>query len=92
MSWAIIFMLLPFSCVYYPLDSLPIIMQKISLILPPVHIFESMRSIIIHGVMPYENVRTILFLNFFYFSLSVLFFLRMIKLSRIKGSLMNQGE
>ena len=31
LAWAIIFIILPFSCVYYPLDSLPNIVQEATL-------------------------------------------------------------
>ena len=92
LAWAIIFILLPFACVYYPLDTLPEIMQFFAKILPTAHIFESMRSIIIYKEMISKSLGLILFLNLFYFSVSILFFLKMIEVSRDKGILMNQGE
>ena len=92
LAWALIFILLPFSCVYYPLNSLPQIMQNIAIFLPPVHIFESMRSILIDNLISFKSIKMILMLNIFYFFLSVMFFLKMIDISRNKGLLMNQGE
>ena len=92
LAWAIIFILLPFSCVYYPLDSLPPIMQKISIIFPPAHIFESMREILINGVIRYELLKNIILLNLAYLTGSVIFFLKVIAVSRKKGLLINQGE
>jgi len=92
LAWAIIFILLPFSCVYYPLDSLPSIMQKISIIFPPAHIFESMREILINGVIRYELLKNIILLNVAYLTGSVVFFLKIIAVSRKKGLLINQGE
>ena len=47
LAWAIIFIILPFSCVYYPLDSLPEIMQTFSKFFPTTMIFEEMRSLIL---------------------------------------------
>ncbi len=92
LAWALIFILLPFSCVYYPLNSLPQIMQNIAIFLPPVHIFESMRSILIDNLISFKSIKMILMLNILYFFLSVMFFLKMIDISRNKGLLMNQGE
>ncbi len=92
LAWAIIFIILPFSCVYYPLDSLPNIIQDISLFLPTVHIFETMRLILIENKIVLHNVFIIIFLNIFYLMLSILFFLKMIFIARKRGLLFNQGE
>ena len=64
LAWAIIFILLPFSCVYYPLDSLPYIMQKL-LVFPPVYVFESMRKILIDNQVELRAF-VIIALNFSY--------------------------
>jgi len=92
LAWAIIFIILPFSCVYYPLSSLPEIIQNIVQILPTVHIFESMRELAINGNFNKHDLFKIIFLNLVYIILSVLFFLKMIKIARLKGLLFNQGE
>jgi len=92
LAWAIIFILLPFSCVYYPLDSLPPLMQKISLVFPPSHIFESMREILINGQIRYDLIKNIILLNIVYLMGSIFFFLKIISVSRKKGLLINQGE
>ena len=92
LAWAIIFIILPFSCVYYPLSSLPEIIQDIVQILPTVHIFESMREVAINGNFNKYDLLKIIFLNLVYIFLSVLFFLKMIKVARSKGLLFNQGE
>jgi len=92
LAWAIIFILLPFSCVYYPLDSLPPIMQSISLIFPPSYVFEAMRKVLIENMIDLNLLLKILILNAVYLALSIFFFLKMIKISREKGSLINQDE
>ena len=92
LAWAIIFIILPFSCVYYPLSSLPDLIQKIAVILPTVHIFEAMRLILIEQKTITKNLLLIVSLNIFYMTLSVNFFLRMIEVAREKGLLFNQGE
>ena len=92
LAWAIIFILLPFSCVYYPLDSLPTSMQFISMIFPPSYIFEAMREILINEIVNYDLLKKIIILNFLYLSLSIIFFIKIINISREKGLLINQGE
>ena len=67
-------------------------MQNISLIFPPSYIFESMRSILIDGIINFDSIVQIILMNFFYLLLSILFFLKMINISRKKGILINQGE
>jgi ABC-type polysaccharide/polyol phosphate export permease len=78
--------------VYYPINSLPQILQGIAQILPTVHIFESMRLLLIEKKILTNDIIKILFLNIIYISLSILFFLKMIKVAREKGLLFNQGE
>ncbi len=92
LAWAIIFIILPFSCVYYPLESLPEIMQSLAQFLPTVHIFESMRSILIDKKLFINDLVVIIFLNLFYLILSISFFIKMIKIARDRGLLFNQGE
>ncbi len=92
LAWAVIFIILPFSCVYYPLNSLPETVQGIAQILPTVHIFESMRLILIERMFIFSNFLIIVFLNAFYLFLSILFFLKMLKVARDRGLLINQGE
>ena len=92
LAWAIIFIILPFSCVYYPLSSLPTSVQGIALFLPTVHIFESMRQVLIDKIIDVDDILIILLLNLFYISLSIIFFLKMIRIARVKGLLFNQGE
>src|SRR5271156_3688322 len=47
--WPIPALISPFACVFYPLSTLPHAMQIVSHILPPMYVFESMRSIIAGG-------------------------------------------
>lgn len=45
-AWSIVWGIQPFSCVFYPLESLPGWAQKIAVLMPTTHIFESMRAVI----------------------------------------------
>ena len=55
-SWSTLFLLAPFGCVYYPIETLPEIFQNIALTLPLVYIFEEARSILIDQTINYENI------------------------------------
>jgi hypothetical protein len=67
-------------------------MQKIAQIFPPVYVFESMRKILIDNLIEFQQLYKIVILNSSYLIFSILFFLKMIKSSRNKGLLINQGE
>ena len=92
LAWAIIFIVLPFSCVYYPLSSLPEIMQSFSSIFPTTMIFEEMRSLIFNSHVEYLNVIKIICINIILLLLSSLFFLYTLNVVRKKGIMINQGE
>ncbi len=92
LAWAIIFIVLPFSCVYYPLSSLPEVMQTFSSFFPTTMIFEEMRSLIFNSHLEYLNLIKIIFVNIFLLLLSSIFFLYMLNVVRKKGIMINQGE
>ena len=92
LAWAIIFIVLPFSCVYYPLSSLPDIMQSFSSIFPTTMIFEEMRSLIFNSRVEYLNIIKIICINIILLLLSSSFFLYTLNVVRKKGIMINQGE
>ena len=92
LAWAIIFIVLPFSCVYYPLSSLPEIMQNFSSIFPTTMIFEEMRSLIFNSYIEYLNLIKIICINIILLLLSSSFFLYTLNVVRKKGIMINQGE
>ena len=47
-AWSTMFLLAPFGCIYYPIETLPEIFQKIAYVLPLVYIFEEARNILIN--------------------------------------------
>ncbi len=50
LAWSVIWIVQPFSCVFYPLETLPAWAQPIARILPTTHIFENLRSALLgHG-------------------------------------------
>src|ERR1700685_2060022 len=87
MAWGLAGLLMPFSCVFYPLKSLPRFLQPIAYMLPTTHSFEGMRNVISRGVVSGEFFRWGLALNAGYFVIALLFFHWMFASARSRGLL-----
>jgi ABC-2 type transport system permease protein len=89
LAFGFIFLVQPFSAVFYPLSVLPKFLQPISLAIPSTYLFEGMRSVIIGGeglILP--KLLTAFFLNLFYLFLVYIFFLKMFARVKRKAMLM----
>ncbi len=91
-AWVAVFSFLPLSCVYYPLDTLPVWLQPISAALPSTQVFEGLRAIVIEETFRPDLMMKALALNIIYFTSAYLVFRYFLKQARIKGSLMQIGE
>ena len=49
LAWGMVFLFQPISCVFYPLEVLPPVLQSIAWMVPPAHIFEGMRAVLVDG-------------------------------------------
>lgn len=85
LAWSIPFLLLPFSAVYYPLDVLPALVQKITFFLPTTHLFEGMRVVLTANTFPAENIFWATVFNIGYFAVGLVVFYRTLKIARNKG-------
>ena len=91
-AWSTMFLLAPFGCIYYPVEILPEIFQKIAYMLPLVYIFEEARSILIDGIVNVESIFKAFYLNGLYLFISVCLFYYSFSKARRKGTLINIGE
>ena len=91
-AWSTMFLLAPFGCIYYPIETLPEIFQKIAYSLPLVYIFEEARNILINNTVNLENLFTALKLNAVYLALAISLFYFSFNVARKKGTLINIGE
>ena len=91
-AWSTLFLLAPFGCIYYPVETLPEIFQFIAFALPLVYIFEEARSILINQTVNYENIIQAFYLNITYLALGILVFYNSFNQAREKGTLVNMGE
>ena len=92
MAWSFMFLMLPFTCVYYPVAVLPSWLQVFAWALPPTYVFEGMRALLIDHVFRADLMMQAFALNIALFSLAVLAFLALLASARRNGSLMQTGE
>ena len=91
-AWSTMFLLAPFGCIYYPIETLPEIFQKIAYSLPLVYVFEEARNILINNTVNLDNLYSALKLNAVYLILAILLFYYSFSVARKKGTLINIGE
>jgi ABC-2 type transport system permease protein len=91
-AWAAIFILLPISGVYYPVDVLPGWLQIAAKAVPASYIFEGMREILLGRVVRWELLLTAFLLSVAYLVIGFQVFLWFYRSSRRAGTLLGQGE
>jgi ABC-2 type transport system permease protein len=87
MAWSFAGLLMPPSCVFYPLSSLPRSLRPIAAILPTTHSFEGMRKAIETGGFSTSHFKSGLELNLIYFILAIFFFRWMFESAKSRGLL-----
>jgi len=91
-AWASLFFLAPLGCIYYPIDILPEWLQLIAKLLPLVHLFEEMRSILIDNLVNYFAIFKACMISFMYFIIGIVVFYSSYNGAKIRGTLINMGE
>jgi len=91
-AWSTMFLLAPFGCIYYPIETLPDFFQKIAYGLPLVYIFEETRNILINNKVNLSNLITAFSLNITYLILAISLFYYAFSKARKRGTLINIGE
>ena len=91
-AWSTMFLLAPFGCIYYPIEILPEIFQKIAFMLPLVYIFEEAINILINNTVDISNLLQAFMLNIIYIIISIILFFYSFNKARDKGTLINIGE
>lgn len=92
LSWSLGFILLPLACVYYPVAVLPHWLQPIALALPSTHVFEGMRSILLHNTFNAGELVWALALNAVYLAVAYAAFRVFLRSARVNGSVLQLGE
>jgi ABC-2 type transport system permease protein len=92
MAWTIMFLFLPLTCVYYPVQVLPHWLQYVAWALPPTYVFEGMRALLIEHVFRADLMLQALAFNVLLFAAASLAFLKLLASARVQGSLLQAGE
>lgn len=87
LSWIIVFVLQPFSCVFYPVSALPVWAQPFAKSFPATWIFEGMRSVLAGKGFPWDVFLLSLILNAIYLGFGAWIFSRVMKIALDKGLL-----
>lgn len=91
-AWASIFLLAPICGVYYPVSTLPEWLRVISWALPPTHVFEGMRAVVLDGTFRADLIASAIALNIAYLAGALLVFLWAFRRARERGQLLATGE
>ncbi len=92
LAWSLAFLLLPLACVYYPVSVLPSWLQPVALALPPTHVFEGMRAILLDQSFESGHMVWALGLNAIYLLLGYIAFRLFLRSARTNGTLIQLGE
>ncbi len=88
LAFGLIFLIQPFSAVFYPVSALPHAIQWFSYILPSTYVFEGMRKVISVGTLPLHEIILSFGINIIYIAVVIFFFYRMFAKVKIQGKLL----
>jgi ABC-2 type transport system permease protein len=92
LAWTIMFLLMPLTCVYYPVAVLPPWLQMVAWMLPPTYVFEGMRALLIDHVFRSDLMVQAFGMNMVVFGVGIFGFMLLLKSARRNGSFMQTGE
>jgi ABC-2 type transport system permease protein len=92
LAWSMTFILLPLCCVYYPAAILPEWLQWIALSLPPTHVFEGLRALVLEHRFDAGEMLIAFLLNLLYVAAASAAFGLLLRSARVNGALMQTGE
>ena len=92
LAWTLMFVLMPLTCIYYPVSVLPAWLQVVAWALPPTYVFEGMRALVMEQVFRADLMVEAFALNAIYLAAAVIAFLALLNSSRRSGSLLQTGE
>ena len=92
LAWSLMFLLLPLSCVYYPVAVLPAPVQALAWCLPPTYVFEGLRAALNDGVVRLDLMAEAFAINVALIGGGAAAFLWFVRSSREAGTLLQMGE
>ncbi|MDR4461213.1 MAG: ABC transporter permease [Nitrospirales bacterium] len=92
LAWGMVFLFQPISCVFYPIEVLPPVLQSIAWIVPPAHVFEGMRAVLTTGDLPVTHLLWATGLNLGFLGIIVTWFYHTFNICKDRGMLVRVGE
>src|SRR3989344_3110439 len=87
LAFGLIFIIQPFSAVFYPVSALPHALQIVALFLPSAHVFEGLRAVLLGHPFPAGPLILATLTNVLYLLLALFFFRAMFRRAKVKGLL-----
>ncbi len=88
LAFGFIFLIQPFSAVFYPVSALPVAVQGIAYLLPSTYVFEGMRAVIATGTLPLNYLAFSFGINAMYLIIVLFFFYAMFRKVKERGLLL----
>ncbi|MBU6389983.1 ABC transporter permease [Patescibacteria group bacterium] len=88
LAFGFIFLIQPFSAVFYPVSALPAGVRHVSYLLPSTYVFEGMRAVMAGGLFPYHELVLASAVAGVYLVLVLFFFYKMFGWVKQRGLLM----
>jgi ABC-2 type transport system permease protein len=85
LAWGILFVVMPLSGVFYPVDALPPVLQPIARVLPTTHIFAAARTVLDGGPLPWDQLAIALVGTIALAGLGLLYVTTMLRTFRQRG-------
>ncbi len=85
LAWGFISILQPLVAAFYPVKTLPYILQKIALTLPPTYIFEGARALLVNKKEGYGQFLIAALLSILYLILAIIIFNKLFETSKETG-------
>ena len=92
LAWTLMFLLLPFCAVFYPVEILPQALQWFAWALPPTYVFEGLRALMIDQVFRLDLMLWAFAINILFIGAACFAFFRLVDRARAAGSMMAIGE
>lgn len=88
LAFGFVFLIQPFSAVFYPVSALPASIQWVAYLIPSTYVFEGMRMFIATGSLPLTDMMLSYGINFLYMACVLYFFTSMFKKVKVRGLLL----
>ena len=92
LAWVGIFAIAPISGIYYPIATLPAWLQPVAWAFPSSAVFEGMRAVLADGIFRTDLFVLATLLNVVYMAVGLAIFLKVFRIARVRGLLLQVGE